>query len=67
MSYHPGSLRSAIPLLLQALNNPEVAMAASMALKDVTRENLDHIQPYVQEILQACQVNISIFSIHESK
>lgn len=53
MSCHPESLRCAIPLLLQGIGNPEVAMPATMALKDVTRENLDHIQPYIQQILQA--------------
>ncbi|XP_053395746.1 importin-13-like [Mercenaria mercenaria] len=55
MNYHPQSLSCAIPLLLQGLGNPEVAMAATMALKDVTRETLEHIQPFVPQILQACQ------------
>ncbi|XP_060584457.1 importin-13-like, partial [Ruditapes philippinarum] len=55
MNCHPQSLPCAIPLLLQGLSNPEVAMAATMALKDVTRETLEHIQPYVPQILQACQ------------
>ena len=56
MSCHPESLGCAIPLLLQGIGNPEVAMPATMALKDVTRENLDHIQPYIQQILQASKV-----------
>lgn len=55
MNCHPESLGCAIPLLLEGLGNPEVATAASMALKDITRETLDHIQPYVPQILQACQ------------
>ena len=57
MSCHPESLGCAIPLLLQGIGNPEVAMPATMALKDVTRENLDHIQPYIQQILQASKVS----------
>ena len=56
MNYHPTPLSSAIPLLLQGLGNTDVAMASTMALKDVTRENLDHIQPYISQILQASQV-----------
>lgn len=56
MNYHPESLACAIPLLLQGLSNPEVATAATMALKDVTRETLDHVEPFVPQILLACQV-----------
>ncbi|XP_052776620.1 importin-13-like [Mya arenaria] len=59
MSYHPQSLTTAIPLLLQGLESPEAAQAASMALKDITRENLDHIRPYVHQILQACQAALA--------
>lgn len=55
MSCHPECLGCAIPLLLQGIGNPEVAMPATMALKDVTRENLDHIKPYIQQILTACK------------
>ncbi|KAL4235994.1 Importin-13 [Mactra antiquata] len=55
MNCHPESLQCAIPLLLQGLGNPEVATAATMALKDVTRETLDHIEPYTPQILHACQ------------
>lgn len=55
MNYHPQSLSCAIPLLLQGLGNPEVAMAATMALKDIIRETLEHIQPFVPQILPACQ------------
>ncbi|KAJ8305632.1 hypothetical protein KUTeg_016177 [Tegillarca granosa] len=50
---HPESLTSVIPLILQGLGNAEVATAATMSLKDVTRENLDHIQPYVNQIFTA--------------
>lgn len=63
MNYHPQSLSCAIPLLLQGLGNPEVAMAATMALKDITRETLEHIQPFVPQILPACQVRICFRSL----
>ena len=58
MSCHPQSLVAAIPLLLQGLENPEVATAATMALKDLTRENLEHIEPFIPQILASCQVGM---------
>ncbi|KAL3867799.1 hypothetical protein ACJMK2_040646 [Sinanodonta woodiana] len=58
MSCHPESLERVIPLVLQGLRNSEVATAATLALKDITRENLDHIYPYLQQILQASQSSL---------
>lgn len=55
MSYHPQSLQNAVPLLLQGLGNAEVAQASTMALKDITRENLEHIKPFIPQIVQASQ------------
>ncbi|XP_041359281.1 importin-13-like [Gigantopelta aegis] len=55
MNCHPENLGCIIPLILQGLGNSEVATAATMALKDVSRENLDHMQPYTGQILSACQ------------
>ncbi|XP_067677743.1 importin-13-like isoform X2 [Haliotis asinina] len=55
MNCHPDSLGCVIPLILQGLGNSEVATAATMALKDVTRENLDHIHPFAHNILVASQ------------
>ncbi|XP_062578604.1 importin-13-like [Saccostrea cucullata] len=55
---HPESLNSVIPLILQGLQglqNGEIAESATMSLKDVTAENLDHIQPYAPQILGSCQ------------
>lgn len=56
---HPGYLNCVIPLILQGLQglqNSEIAESATMSLKDVTGENLDHIQPHAPQILGACQV-----------
>lgn len=55
LNCHPDILGSVIPLVLQGLTNSEVATAATMSLKDVTRENLDHIVPYVHQILSSSQ------------
>ena len=67
MSCHPECLGCAIPLLLQGIGNPEVAMPATMALKDVTRENLDHIRPYIQQILTACKVGLFNVGIQKDR
>lgn len=56
LNYHPDILGSVIPLILQGLTNSEVATAATMSLKDVTRENLDHISPFIHQILSSSQV-----------
>ncbi|XP_078316554.1 importin-13-like [Crassostrea virginica] len=55
---HPEYLSCVIPLILQGLQglqNSEIAESATMSLKDVTAENLDHIQPYAPQILGTCQ------------
>ncbi|XP_069126278.1 importin-13-like [Argopecten irradians] len=52
---HPGSLSAVIPLILQGLCNTEAATAATMALKDVSRENLNHMPPYAHQILTSSQ------------
>uniref|UniRef100_A0A8W8JWB7 Importin-13 n=1 Tax=Magallana gigas TaxID=29159 RepID=A0A8W8JWB7_MAGGI len=49
---HPGYLNCVIPLILQGLQglqNSEIAESATMSLKDVTGENLDHIQPHAPQ------------------
>ncbi|KAK3611733.1 hypothetical protein CHS0354_037313 [Potamilus streckersoni] len=58
MNSHPECLAKVIPLILQGLRNSEVATAATLALKDITRENMDHIYPYLQQILQASQSSL---------
>uniref|UniRef100_A0A2C9LA12 Importin-13 n=1 Tax=Biomphalaria glabrata TaxID=6526 RepID=A0A2C9LA12_BIOGL len=55
MQWHPETLGYVLPLVLQGISNPEVGTAATIALKDITRENLTNIQPYAHQILMACQ------------
>ncbi|XP_048762818.2 importin-13-like [Ostrea edulis] len=55
---HPEYLNCVTPLILQGLQglqNAEIAESATMSLKEVTGENLDHIQPYAPQILGTCQ------------
>ncbi|XP_012939318.1 importin-13 isoform X2 [Aplysia californica] len=55
MRWHPETLSSVLPLVLQGITNPEVGTAATIALKDITRENLSHLRPFAHQILVACQ------------
>lgn len=44
------------------LQNTEVAVAATFALKDITRDCYSSVQPFGEQILQSCMVYyISIF------
>ncbi|CAG5128606.1 unnamed protein product [Candidula unifasciata] len=55
MQWHPETLSYVLPLVLEGISNPEVGTAATIALKDITRENLSNIQVYAHQILTACQ------------
>ncbi|GFS21913.1 importin-13 [Elysia marginata] len=55
MHWHPDTLGCVLPLVLQGIANTEVGTSATIALKDLTRENLGNIQPYAHQILIACQ------------
>lgn len=54
LNWNANLLQSVIPMLLQALQNSEVITPASLALKDITRETRDHIQPFANQILTSC-------------
>ncbi|GAB1597490.1 importin-13-like isoform X1 [Argonauta hians] len=55
LNWNPDVLQAVIPMLLEALENPEVVTPASLALKDVTKETRDHLPPFAPQILTACQ------------
>ncbi|PVD35776.1 hypothetical protein C0Q70_02739 [Pomacea canaliculata] len=42
-------------IVLQGLSNSKVGTAATIALKDITRESLDHIRPFIPQILSTSQ------------
>ena len=60
MNNHPEILSCVLPLVLQGLGNSKVGTAATMALKDITRESLDHIRPFIPQILSTSQVSLSL-------
>lgn len=58
MNSHPEILSCVLPLVLQGLSNSKVGTAATIALKDITRESLDHIRPFIPQILSTSQVSL---------
>lgn len=51
MGEHPEMLLTAIPMLLQGLSNPELAIAATLALKEVVQENQIYVLPIASQTL----------------
>ena len=58
ISAHPEVLSSVIPLLLQGLQNTELAQSATLSLKEVVRENQAHLMPFVSSILSISKVSV---------
>ncbi|KAK2156574.1 hypothetical protein LSH36_209g00066 [Paralvinella palmiformis] len=55
ISSHPEMLGHVIPLMLQGVTNTDLAQPATLSLKEVLRENQDHLKPFAQPILTACK------------
>lgn len=53
---HPDVLGYVIPLLLMGLQNSEVAVSATFALKDITRDCYTSMHPFAEQILHTCLV-----------
>ena len=51
---HPDLLPHVTPIVLSALHSPEIALYATMALKDMSRDCAEGMKPYGEEILVAC-------------
>lgn len=56
MGEHPEMLLTAIPMLLQGLSNPELAIAATLALKEVVQENQVYVLPIAGQTLLEMKV-----------
>ena len=48
---HPNILSHILPIITSAIRNPEVALCATMALKDISRDCIEVIGPFAQNIL----------------
>ncbi|KFM72622.1 Importin-13, partial [Stegodyphus mimosarum] len=53
INVHPNVLGYVVPLLLMGLQNAEIAVSATFALKDIT-SCYSAMQPFAEEILHAC-------------
>ena len=51
---HPDLLPHVTPIVLTALSSPEIALYATMALKDMSRDCAEGMKPYSEEIITAC-------------
>ena len=56
ISAHPQVLGSVLPLMLQGLRDTNLAQPATLSLKEVVRENQEHLHPFVADILAASKV-----------
>ena len=54
LAMHPDLLPHVTPIVLTALSSPEIALYATMALKDMSRDCADGMKPYSEEIIVAC-------------
>lgn len=57
---HPPMLGGILPVVLQALTNPDLSLSSVSALKRICRECRYNLQPHADNILAATQVSISI-------
>ena len=54
LAMHPDLLPHVTPIVLTALSSPEIALYATMALKDMSRDCAEGMKPYSDEIIVAC-------------
>jgi len=54
LAMHPDLLPHVTPIVLSALTSPEIALYATMALKDMSRDCAAGMKPYSEEIIRAC-------------
>ena len=54
LAMHPDLLPHVTPIVLTALSSPEIALYATMALKDMSRDCAEGMKPYSEEIIVAC-------------
>ena len=59
---HPDFLANIIPLVLQGLETTDLGQSATQALKEVVRENQEHLKPYAKDILTVSKVGLYILT-----
>lgn len=67
LSAHPTYLGHVLPILLFGLSSREAAPAATMALKDITRDCQLGLRPYAESLLQACEHAILVGQLNPNE
>ena len=55
LAMHSTLLPLVAPIVTSALKDPDLALCASMALKDICRDCADAMKPQAEEVIAACQ------------
>ncbi len=56
---YPNLVANLVPLVTSSIGNPELALAATMALKDLSRDCTEALQPCSRDIISACGAALS--------
>jgi len=63
LAVHPHLLPHVTPIVTSALTNPELSLAATMALKDISRDCTDSMKPYAEQVISSIQQSLSSGSL----
>lgn len=67
LSAHPTYLGHVLPILLFGLNSSDAAPAATLALKDITRDCQIGIRPYAEALLQGAEQALRLDDLKDSE
>jgi len=59
LSSYPNLVSSLVPIITSAIGEPDLSLAATMALKDLARDCTDALQPCSRDIVQACAQSLA--------
>ena len=63
LAVHPHLLPHVTPIVTSALTNPELSLAATMALKDISRDCTDSMKPYAEQVISSIQSSLASSSL----
>ena len=63
LAMHPQLLPHVTPIVTSALTNPELSLAATMALKDISRDCTDSMKPYAEQVISSIQQSLASNSL----
>ena len=64
LAMHPQLLPHVTPIVTSALTSPELSLAATMALKDISRDCTDSMKPYAEAVIQSIQQSLQAGSLN---